>query len=113
MVVYISGAITGKIDYLKTFNEAEKELKEMGHIPINPCCVPLGLNWQTYMIIDLAMVEASDAILMLNGWQDSKGAKQELERAIQENKKIYRYDTSGEIVEFVTAKLALQEANEN
>ncbi|NLZ45297.1 MAG: DUF4406 domain-containing protein [Clostridiales bacterium] len=82
MVVYISGKITGEFDYLKKFNEAEEKLKKLGHIALNPNIIPLGLSYEAYMIIDLAMVEAADAILMLDGWKTSSGAKRELERAM-------------------------------
>lgn len=82
MVVYISGKITGEFDYLKKFNEAEEKLKKLGHIVLNPNIIPLGLSYEAYMIIDLAMVEAADAILMLDGWKTSSGAKRELERAM-------------------------------
>ena len=36
MRVYIAGPITGIMDYKEKFIKAEKQLKEMGHIVINP-----------------------------------------------------------------------------
>lgn len=35
--VYISGAITGVLDYADKFNKAEQELRSMGFDVFNPC----------------------------------------------------------------------------
>jgi hypothetical protein len=81
MVVYISGKITGDFNYKEKFDKAEQRLKDLGHIPLNPTNTIKGLTFEQYMTIDLAMVEAADAILMLPDWYESKGAKKELKHA--------------------------------
>lgn len=80
--IYISGKITG-IDVQvaqEYFETVEKELVKAGHTPINPMkLVPYhpDLTWLDYMKEDLAALLACDAILMLDNWTDSKGARVE------------------------------------
>lgn len=72
--VYISGAMTSRMDTYKTvFADAQREL-EKDYIVINPAVMPKGLDADKYMPICLAMLDAADAIYMLKGWEQSKGA---------------------------------------
>jgi hypothetical protein len=87
MKIYIAGPITGKIDYKQKFMAAEARVKEMGHIAINPAFLPEGLNH--YMDICKAMLDQADAIMLLGGWEDSKGSLEELEHAKVMGKAIY------------------------
>lgn len=87
MIVYIAGPITGHLYYRERFNKAEKALLEMGHITINPAYLPSGLI--DYMTICKAMVQQSDAIFLLTGWDDSVGATEEFEYAKILGKKIF------------------------
>lgn len=81
--IYISGAITGDPNYLEHFAAAEKLLKENGHKPFNPCSVPNIFSYDEFMKIDLAALECCDAIYMLKGWQNSKGALIEFNKALE------------------------------
>lgn len=87
MIVYIAGPITGHLYYRERFKKAEDTLMEMGHIVINPSYLPSGLK--DYMIICKAMIEQSDAIFLLTGWNDSVGATEEFEYAKSLEKKIF------------------------
>jgi hypothetical protein len=85
MKVYISGKITGlDIKVAEGYFEViEQELSKAGHQPINPCKIlPFHPDhtWQTYMIEDFKALLSCDAILMLENWTDSKGAR--IEHAI-------------------------------
>lgn len=73
-VIYISGPITGVPDYRLPFAAAAAELTKAGFIPLNPASLPEGMNKAQYMRIDLAMLDAADAILLLDGWERSRGA---------------------------------------
>jgi nucleoside 2-deoxyribosyltransferase len=59
------------------FNAVADLLRKQGHTPLNPACNPPGLTPAQYMDIDLAMLRAADAILLLPGWEESKGARVE------------------------------------
>lgn len=77
-VIYISGPITGDPEYRKAFDKAEAELTAAGYIALNPAKLPEGMTPERYMRIDLAMLDAADAIYMLNRGEWSKGASLEL-----------------------------------
>ena len=92
MKIYISGKITGTTDYMKRFESAEKALSKY-HIVINPAKVnaqlPKETTWEEYMKMSMCMLEMCNAIYMLKGWEDSKGAKLEYEFAKSKNYKIF------------------------
>lgn len=76
--VFISGKITGDPDYRKKFEEAEEELRAMGYTLImNPAVLPFGFEWDEYMKITMAMLDACDTVYFLKGWEKSQGAKLE------------------------------------
>jgi len=87
MKIYISGKITGLNMQVAEhyFETVENELLKAGHQPINPCKIlPYhpDHDWKRYMIADIEALMSCDAILMLDNWTDSKGAK--IEHAIAE-----------------------------
>ena len=90
MKIYLSGKITGQADYLEKFAAAEERLANEGYDVINPArvndCLPKSTSYWDYMRMDITMLEMADAIYMLKGWEDSKGAR--LEREIAEMRKI-------------------------
>lgn len=94
MKIYISGQITGlKIDEAKAkFKEGEKVVLEMGETFVNPFDI-LPQNdeytWSDYMKADIKALCDCDAILMLDNWKNSEGAKLELHIAERLGMKIY------------------------
>ena len=92
MKIYISGKM-GDIPENRIrhrFKEAADYLRQEGYTPVNPAVMldNPGLDYEDYMSIDLRMLSVCDAIYMLEGWQDSEGAKRELTYAIHSDKKI-------------------------
>lgn len=85
MKIYISGPITGTEDYMRRFAVAENRLTAEGHSVINPARVnaqlPETTTHEEYMKMSLCMMNMCDAVFMLKGWQDSKGANMEFEYA--------------------------------
>lgn len=84
MRVYISGPITGNPDARKQFRKAAAEIRAEGDIPVNPFClgdVIPNASHTEYMLICIKLLELSDAIYMLPGWEDSRGAKIEKKHA--------------------------------
>lgn len=91
MNIYISGPITGNPNYKEQFAVVADKLRGEGHQVLDPTVWTkegLKLNYEDYMILDLAMVDVADAIFMLQGWQNSAGAKRELQRAKEAGKTV-------------------------
>lgn len=89
MRVYLSGKISGTDDFLERFEKAEAVLLSKGQIVINPAKVgaacPSEFEWQDYMDVCKVLFEKAEAILMLKGWEDSKGAQIEKRWAKERN----------------------------
>lgn len=84
MVVYIAGKMAGCEDtYQQTFAEVAERLEnEKDYFVLNPAILPRGMDGKNYMPICLRLIDCCDAIYMIDGWQDSKGAR--LEKAYAE-----------------------------
>jgi hypothetical protein len=78
MKIYISGKISGLSveEVREKFAKAETHLKELGHEVINPLKngLPEGEVWEKYMVADIALLFACEAIYLLPDWMDSRGA---------------------------------------
>lgn len=81
--IYIAGPITGVPDYAKRFRQAEEELRKQGHLTMSPHVLAEGFPWAAYMPICYAMMDCCDTIYMLPGWEQSKGATLEHDRAVE------------------------------
>lgn len=85
--VYISGPITGTKDYMSRFSTAHLSLARQGYSVVNPAMVnamlPEDTTYDEYMAMSFAMLDMCDSVYMLDGWEKSKGAKMEYERALK------------------------------
>jgi hypothetical protein len=93
--VYISGPITGLPRELarRIFTNAAKELVDQGHEPVDPFGLPHPAgcgcrrpvdgehDWACCLRKDIRALVDCDAILMLEGWERSHGARLELQVA--------------------------------
>ena len=83
MRIYISGPITGVEPFIafRMFSNAEWKIQQLGHIAVNPLKIgfnlPKDFTHQDYMDIDMVILEKMDAILMLDGWEESRGCTRE------------------------------------
>lgn len=78
--IYISGAITGVDNCSVRFCEAENFLKEKGYGVVNPIymdSVMSSADYEDYMSVDIFLLGMCDAIYMLKGWENSRGANRE------------------------------------
>lgn len=91
MKVYIAGKITGDSDYKKKFEFYEKALAEAGHSVMNPARISNydGFSWDDYMAVSAAMQGVCDAIVLLPGWMESRGARIEANAAHKLGQQIY------------------------
>lgn len=80
--VFISGPMTGLPDFNRgAFFDTADVLFSHGHIVLNPAVFPDGLEHGDYMKICLPMIDAAEAVIMLPGWEKSKGANMEYQYA--------------------------------
>lgn len=84
MIVYLSGPITNMPDLNRpAFARAEKALATSGYTVVNPFDVcPNPASWSDAMRRDIRALTHCDAIAMLPGWENLRGAK--LEKHIAE-----------------------------
>ena len=86
MRIYLSGKITGldKEDYTKQFARAEAFYKTGGFDVVNPVTIGEEIlkqnpsaTWEDFMAEDLKALRTCTHIVLLEGWEESKGAKME------------------------------------
>lgn len=104
MKIYISGPMEGVKDYQEIFREAEEVLLKLGHVVVNPARLDkvvkgIGISREDYLELDLKLLELGDAIVMLPGWQQSRGCNREYGYAVGTKKKIISYNTLKEMKE--------------
>ncbi len=93
--IYISGPMKNMADgNMQAFDEAEKQLKQLGYEVLNPRKIGEELNvrffemgkvptYEDYLREDIIqMLEKCDAVLVLPGWRTSKGSKLEIANAL-------------------------------
>lgn len=88
MKVYISGKITGTNmpETLIRFEKAEQGFLELGYKAVNPMKLPHYQHdgkWENCMRLDIKHLMDCNAIYMLQGWHESKGATLEYSLALQ------------------------------
>ncbi len=85
MKIYISGPITGYANFNKeAFDSASTVIREAGHDPVNPQDLPHdhGKTWHEFMKVDIKAMLDCDAVLLLPGWANSRGATLEYRIAL-------------------------------
>ena len=93
MTAFISGQITKRMArYQYDFADAQMTLEFLGYKVLNPAWLPKGLKIEDYVKIDNAMLECSDVIVLLPGWENSEGSRKEVELAMQLGKQIIKYE---------------------
>ena len=96
MKIYIAGKISGlkRKAVEEKFENAKKALSLKGYQIFIPTILPVydEMSHEDYLHICYSMIDVCDAIFMLKDWQESEGAKNELQYAYEHNKKILYED---------------------
>lgn len=80
--MFISGAITGRLDtYKEYFDEVEEKFKEVYIEAYNPARIDINTQWEVAMEETLSQLRNCDFVYVLKNWENSKGVKIELEEA--------------------------------
>ena len=74
LTIFISGSISNNPNYIEQFKAAQDKLEQEGYVVLNPTCLNPKLSYKQLMTICKIMIDVSDAVYMLNGWEQSKGA---------------------------------------
>ncbi|MGN1020580.1 MAG: DUF4406 domain-containing protein [Aristaeellaceae bacterium] len=83
---YIAGKMAGLPDKgRRMFHQAEEVLQELGWQVLNPARLPDNLTDNKYMPICLAMLSAADTVMLLPGWENSRGARLEAQYAVYQH----------------------------
>ena len=88
-IIFISGPISGIKDYETNFRAAESYLFVKGWTVLNPAMLPSDMPESSYVPIDLAMLNAADAIVMLDGWSTHAGCLVEHGFALKQGKRVF------------------------
>ncbi len=100
--IYLSGPITGRPNgNREAFHLVWNELHAQGYEAINPGNVEGSDDWMwsDYMREDIKWLVGCQSIVMLPGWEASKGAKLELHIAWELGMRVYFW-VDGELQEF-------------
>ena len=94
--IYLAGPMSGIAAYnFPQFFEITKLLRDLGYDVFNPAENDDGGEIQSrafYMRIDIPALMASEAVVVLPGWQESRGASLEVWLAIDLDMPVYRYE---------------------
>lgn len=96
VLIYIAGRYSGNIqENIRKARQAAIRLWELGYTVFCPHLNTIHFendckcNYEDYVKGDLVILERSDALLMIEGWEDSKGAIREYEFAQAQNLPIF------------------------
>ena len=83
MNIYISAPITGCSDAEceMKFNKAKNEIIKREHFPVSPWDIskmlPRTFEHSDYLAVDFEVLKRCDAVLFLDGWEESEGCRKE------------------------------------
>lgn len=115
--IYLAGPMTGWPGHnFDTFRKAAERLKTAGWIVVNPAENFGGrtdLPRETYMRTDVATLARCDAIALLPGWQESRGAKVEYLLAREMGLKIIDVATLAQLIRPPDARVELTHVHDD
>ncbi|MBS1169536.1 MAG: hypothetical protein H6R01_454 [Burkholderiaceae bacterium] len=100
MRLYISGPMTGLPDYNRpAFHAAAAILRDRSYHVQNPAENPAPEcgSWPAYMRMALRQMLICDAIVLLPGWENSRGATEELRVAMTCGMTVFQIEHFSEV----------------
>jgi hypothetical protein len=95
MTIYISGPMTGypEFNYPAFQNSAEK-LREIGYTVISPHEIEVPeKTWEAFMRADIKALMECHKVVTLPGWENSRGARIEVNLAKDLGMKVVEFDS--------------------
>ncbi len=100
MKIYVAGPYTPadgreetRLENIGLASETAKFLLTLGHTPFCPHTMTAGwedvCSWEDFLRMDIEWLRMCDAIVLLPGWQTSRGARMEYEEALKEGLVIF------------------------
>lgn len=90
---YLSGSVTDDPDFRDKFAYAEYQLKKRGFKVLNPVKHEKdGKKWSYYLKKDIRKLTRCQGLILLDGWENSKGAKLELKVAQELDFKVIEFN---------------------
>lgn len=86
MRVYLSGPMSGLPEFnYPAFKAAALQLERFGFEVVNPAenGLPKEAAWEQHMRLDIQLMLDCDGLVMLSGWENSKGARIERRLAME------------------------------
>ena len=83
--IYLAGPMSGLPEFnYPAFNALAEQLRAQGHHVENPAenSEPPCQSWLGYMRLAVAQLATCDAVVMLDGWEKSRGARVEYQLAV-------------------------------
>jgi nucleoside 2-deoxyribosyltransferase len=83
-ILYLAGPMTGKAEWnFPRFHEVARQLRSLGWCVVNPAelCPDTTAPWSTIMRRDLKALLDCDTLVLLEGWEDSRGTHLEIQLA--------------------------------
>jgi hypothetical protein len=96
--IYIAGPMTGLPDLnFPAFARAARRLRAAGHTVVSPAEVnpDHSMPWEQCMRRDIPELCTCEAIALLPGWEDSRGARLEAQIAGALRMRVLRLDAEG------------------
>lgn len=93
--LYVAGPMSGLPENnYPAFHAAADQLRELGYLVENPAENTLGdgATWHQYMRAGIKQLMRCDAIVMLPGWTESRGAKTEFMIAVNLDMRAFELD---------------------
>ena len=104
IIVYLSGKMTGleESEYKENFRKAEMFYRACGYEVVNPCNISEivlkrkpNATYEDFMREDLRALRSCTHIAMLEGWENSPGARREKAEAERLGLEVMYYRTIG------------------